>query len=167
MHIQELIYFVAIYSLVDYCRQIVVMNSRWTEEVWTLESLGSANCGIPWKRTLDSFILFSSLFCQRIATRKQCHLHQRGNKLRSDKFSSPPFAYPEYLQLGMSEAAPGILFHKRELSFSGFKFWIARIFSRRIVESPAIPELSVCATVPQLAPSSAKSIFLSEASLVS
>jgi len=81
-----------------------------------VKSLGSANCGTPWKQTLDSFISFSSLFCQLIATRKRCHLRQRRNKSGSDKFSSLPLAYPEHLQLGMSEAVPGIPFHQRQAS---------------------------------------------------
>jgi hypothetical protein len=77
-----------------------------------VESFGSANCGTSWKRTLNSLISFSFLRCQLVTTPKLCHLHQRRNKPRSNKFSSLPLAYPEYLQLGMSEAAPGITFHQ-------------------------------------------------------
>jgi hypothetical protein len=81
-----------------------------------VESFGSANCDTSWKRTLDSLISFSFLLCQLITTPKRCHLHQRRKKPRSDKFSSLPLAYPEseYLQLGMSNAAPRISFHQRQ-----------------------------------------------------
>lgn len=90
-------------------------------EVWKRDAKEQVTCGIIWlnwfgklRYLLETNSRFTHFALPAHCTLKRCHLHQRRKNPKSDKFSSLPLAYPEYLQLGVSEAAPGTTFHQRQ-----------------------------------------------------